>query len=249
MDEIAQKLSDIQRSTLESVPFFSYLNVEARQEAAKHLHLMVVRKGRILCAHGSEPSHVYFILDGEFVGRVYSSLGKEVWLKSWGPGDIIGALAAIDDQCSVGTVAAETNGALAKMSQAAFVSALSSSATAASWLASRFSQAARELTNRVFELSTLNVGERLNCELLRLALQAGIDHNHAILVRCPTQRDLAIRLGTHREAISRAIGHLIELDVVHFKDRHLEILDVHALAPTTHCITSGKLACRQVENP
>ncbi|WP_395660183.1 Crp/Fnr family transcriptional regulator [Aestuariivirga sp.] len=65
----------------------------------------------------------------------------------------------------------------------------------------------RRLTTRVFEFSTMAVRQRLRAELLRLAKPAaGADT--AAIASLPTHAELASRISTHREAVSRELAWL-----------------------------------------
>jgi len=61
----------------------------------------------------------------------------------------------------------------------------------------------RELDNRVLEYSTLNVGHRVSCELLRLARPDPKDPRRGVLSPAPRQAEIAARVSTSREAVVR----------------------------------------------
>jgi CRP-like cAMP-binding protein len=82
----------------------------------------------------------------------------------------------------------------------------------------------RGLTDRVFEMSALNVRARLHCELLRLA-RSRADGNDA----APTHAELANRIGTHREAVTRELAVLAEHNIIRIGRKRLEFLDVPGL--------------------
>jgi CRP-like cAMP-binding protein len=88
------------------------------------------------------------------------------------------------------------------------------------------------LTKKVFELSALNVQARIHCELLRLA-QNGERRNGSIEVRsAPTHAELANRIGTHREAVTRELGALSEQGIIRYGRHSLIILDLARLQQT-----------------
>jgi CRP-like cAMP-binding protein len=66
----------------------------------------------------------------------------------------------------------------------------------------------RRLTTRVFEFSTMAVRQRLWAELLRLAEQAAEGADAARIGSLPTHAELASRISTHREAVSREMAWL-----------------------------------------
>ena len=88
----------------------------------------------------------------------------------------------------------------------------------------------RSLTERVFEFSTLAVRGRVRTELLRLARQrpAG-DADTVVLSPAPKHAEIAHRISTHREAVTRELSRLEELGVIAREGRSLRIRDLAAL--------------------
>ena len=64
------------------------------------------------------------------------------------------------------------------------------------------------MTERVYEFSTLVVRKRLIRELLRLAEDNEQREGSASISPAPTHFDLAARISTHREAVSREMSAL-----------------------------------------
>ena len=62
------------------------------------------------------------------------------------------------------------------------------------------------LSERVFEFSTMVVQNRIHAELLRLAGEARQRHDEVVLSPAPSLSDIANRISTHREAVSRELG-------------------------------------------
>jgi hypothetical protein len=88
----------------------------------------------------------------------------------------------------------------------------------------------RILTERVFELSALNVQSRLHCELLRLGVQAGVSDNEARIRPSPTHTDLANRIGTHREGVTREMRSLVRQGLLEQFRRELVVRDIAELS-------------------
>src|SRR3546814_16278271 len=91
----------------------------------------------------------------------------------------------------------------------------------------------RLLTERIFELNTLAVRDRLHCELLRLCLAAGISDNRAVIEDAPTPSQIAARIGTHREAVNRALQPLTRKALVPPQRRRRA---VHHVAAPPHLV-------------
>jgi CRP-like cAMP-binding protein len=64
----------------------------------------------------------------------------------------------------------------------------------------------RAMTRRVGELGALDVRSRVHAELLRLARPDREDPKRAIILSPPNQSELASRINTRRETVSREIN-------------------------------------------
>jgi CRP-like cAMP-binding protein len=188
---------------------------------------MRVRKGRTIVSVGARQDHVFFLEEGEARVLLYSHSGREVSVRNLNPGDIVGELAALDGLPRSASVVALTDVRVRIMSRADFLTVMESNPAAGLWLARRLAAEVRRLTERVFELSALNVQARLHCELLRLA-RAG-DRDGLLIDPAPTHAELANRIGTHREAVTREMRALSRLNIIRSRRRSLEFVDLDAL--------------------
>ena len=170
-----------------------------------------------------------FLLTGQARVSVYSAGGKQVSFRDIKPGDIFGEMAAIDDGPRSASIEAVTRCNVAILPQQAFLAALSSCRPLMLAVLRHFSTQVRLLTARVFEFSTLAVRSRVHSELLRLAeLQAG-GKNEVLLATAPTHQDIATRISTHREAVTREFNQLERLGVIVREGRKLRIRDLALL--------------------
>jgi CRP-like cAMP-binding protein len=87
----------------------------------------------------------------------------------------------------------------------------------------------RSLSDRVVEFSTLGVSNRIHSELLRLALATGARSGRVVLSPAPKQSDVANRVSTHREAVSRELALLQRHGLVERERRKLVIVDLDEL--------------------
>src|SRR5690606_18894793 len=88
----------------------------------------------------------------------------------------------------------------------------------------------RRLSERVFEFSTLLVQNRIQAELLRLAAEGGSAQGEAVLSPAPSLSDIAGRVSTHREAVSRELSRLTSIGLLRREHGNLRITDVAKLA-------------------
>jgi CRP/FNR family transcriptional regulator, cyclic AMP receptor protein len=199
-------------------------------EFLRRAHLQRIRKDQMVVGEGTDANEVYLIQSGRVQFSLVSIHGRELILRDFGPGHIFGELAAIDGLPRSASAVALEDCQLARMSGPAFVSFLGEVPRAGLWMAQQLARRVRDLTNRTFELATLPVAARLQTELLRLAL-AGENPapDRAIIRPLPTHADLAARIGTRREAVSRELSILAHEGLVMQSGRSLEILSVARL--------------------
>ena len=87
----------------------------------------------------------------------------------------------------------------------------------------------RELTERVFDLSTLGVQNRVHAELLRLARQAGVKGNTVSIDPAPKHSDIASQVSTYREQVTREMSAMVKQGLIQRAGGALLIPDVERL--------------------
>lgn len=215
------------------IPLLKYLPDSLRTEISRRLLRIQAAKGRTLVERGSRSTDVFFLLEGRAEVLVYSSTGREVVVNTMGPGDVVGEIAALDGEPRSASVVAVSDLQVLVMRANDFMTCIESSPAAGVWLARRLASGIRRLTEQVFELSALNVQTRIHCELLRLA-QKGESHNGVIDIRpALTHAQIATRVGTHREAVTREMQALSDMGIIRYTRGSLAILDLVRLEQAT----------------
>src|SRR5262249_5502620 len=81
---------------------------------------------------------------------------------------------------------------------------------------------------RVVEFSTLPVRSRVHAELLRLARISARDPDRttAVIAPAPTHAEIASRISTHREAVTRELNELVRAKVIEKRGSALVIRDI-----------------------
>jgi len=87
----------------------------------------------------------------------------------------------------------------------------------------------RRLSERVFEFSTLVVQNRIHAELLRLAADVRQENGQALLSPAPSLSDIANRISTHREAVSRELSRLASIGLLRREGGDLRVSDLARL--------------------
>jgi CRP-like cAMP-binding protein len=199
--------------------------------------LVTARRNQILLTFGDRTTDVYVILEGRVRVELHPLSGREVILAELGAGAIIGEIAALDDQPRSATVVAISDCVLASLPGSVFREAILANPETARWMGKRLVSRIRLLTEKIFELNALAVRNRLHCELLRLALDAGIKDNRAAIEPAPTHAHLAARIGTHREAVTRELQYLTKQEIVMQERGRFVVADVAELARVVRAAT------------
>lgn len=200
------------------------LDAPSRQELISRARTLKVRKGQAVLSRGEPSNDVFVVLEGRLQAVLYSTDGREVSLRDLREGELFGELGAIDGAARSAGVVAAVDGRLLAISRETFRKVVLSSPEAALWLVRRLTWQIRGLTDRVFELSALNVRARVHCELLRMARAQSSGVKHEL-----THAELASRIGTHREAVTRELKALADQNIIRSGRRRLEVVDAPAL--------------------
>jgi CRP/FNR family cyclic AMP-dependent transcriptional regulator len=179
-----------------------------------------------------ESRDVLFIVSGR-VSAIYNTVsGREVRICDLVAGDIFGDFAAIDGEPRSADVVSAADTLVASMSADLFWDVLRHHESVCAAVLRRLTRIARGKLQRLVELSTLPVRSRVHAELLRLA-QAGApgrERTGAVIAMAPTHAEIASRIGTHREAVTRELSELARAKLIERRGSTLVIRDMEALA-------------------
>ncbi len=172
---------------------------------------------------------VFFILAGSVRTNSVSPKGREVIYSEIKAGNIFGEFSAIDGRPRSSAVSALTDCTVARMPAKAFFEFLRGNGIVATKLVELLVTKIRSMSERVFEVSALSVSERLRRELLRLAATGERQGKTIVIKPAPTHYDIAARIGSHREAVTREFNRLEAEKVLDVSRRQITILDLARL--------------------
>ena len=186
--------------------------------------------GEQILGYADASTDVLFLLTGKARVTIYSADGKAVVFVDLTPATMFGEIATIDHKPRSATVEALESSTLASLSAAQFESLLQREPSVAMATLRHVSAEVRRLSERVFEYSTLVVQNRVHAELIRLAGKTGKAAGEAVISPAPSLADIASRISTHREAVSRELSRLISVGLLRREHGSLKITDVAKLA-------------------
>lgn len=228
--------------TLSGIEFFRGLARDDRQVLASRCHAHRCAAKQQVVSYADESTDVYFIVSGHVRVTIYSVSGKEVTFRDLGAGETFGDLAAIDGKPRSATVVTLTDSFIVSMSADVFRGVLRDYPSVGMAALQELTGLVRTLCERVVELSTLGVKNRVHAELLRLAQKNMKDNNTAVISPAPTHADIAHRISTHREAVTRELSYLAHTGVLERSSGMLVINDVARLTRMVEEVLGEKVA-------
>lgn len=189
-------------------PFLDRLGTEARRDILKSASSERFRRGEFVLTQKEETGDVFFLITGLARATMFSAEGKIVAYRDMQAGDIFGELSAIDEEPRSASVVAVNDIEVARLSRIRFIRLLREEWDLNWALLTYLVGQSRIMTGRIFEFSTMLVRDRLVEELIRMGEAVADGEGYATIAPGPTHFDLAARISTHREAVSREMSRL-----------------------------------------
>lgn len=226
-DNSAMEIRQIARFRI--ISLFEDLNDAELARVAQSCIVRAYERHAQIYEEHDNANDVFFILDGSVRINSVSTEGREIIYSDLATGDIFGEFAAIDGLPRSANLVALTDCLLARMTAAKFFDLLRQNGTVSTRLVQLLVAKIRRMSERVFEVSALAVRERVRRELLRMAASGTRSGKSVVIQPAPTHYDLAARIGSHREAVTRELNRLEEEHIVEIGRRQIRIVDLALL--------------------
>lgn len=184
---------------------------------------------QVIFPRGDAANEVFFLVQGKVRITSYSIMGKQVSFRDLSVGQSLGDLAAIDGRPRSATAVAISDTLLASMTAQTYWHILMSYPPVVAACLRRLATLVRALSDRVIEYGLLPVPTRIKLELFRMAQAQMCGSNSAEIHPVPTHEEIASRVATHREAVTRELRRLAKSGIVVRQGRKLLVADVYAL--------------------
>ena len=216
-------------TALRRVPILAVLPESKLEILARDCKWRNYEASQQILSYHDPSSEVFFLASGKVRVMVYSGEGKAVVFTDLRPGAMFGEIAAIDrGPRSAGVEAIEAS-TMASLTAGQFESLLLREPAVSLATIRHVTAEVRRLSERVVEFSTLIVQNRIHAELLRLAADAGYRSGQGLLSPAPSLSDIANRISTHREAVSRELSRLGSIGLLRREGGDLRITDIARL--------------------
>jgi CRP/FNR family transcriptional regulator len=204
---------------LRGVPFLRPLDEETLREVDARCSEKIYLKNETLFLEGDPPKGLFVIREGSVKIYKIGETGREQILEIEGPGRSVAELPLFDGQPYPASCAAIEDSILLVMPARDFHALVERHPALSRAIIASLSQRLRRMVRLVQQLSLEDVRGRLAHLLLELAGPA--DH-----VDLPwTQQELASRIGTVREIVSRTLTRMAQEGIVRIEGRRIHLLD------------------------
>jgi len=226
-------------TTLASFEIFQKLDTSTRDEIAPFFKTRQYEKGQYVIGESQSNNDVFFLVSGTVFCCAFTETGRQVQFEELGAGMMFGELTAIDNMERSSDCIAISPATMAILSADNFRKLINEHEAVRSAVIHRLTYLVRLHMRKFYELSTYPVSQRIRFELLRIVAQrlpgkVGPTNESAIrLQSVPKHAEIAARIGTHREAVTRELKALEAAGVITWRTGDYVIHDVAQLTVTT----------------
>ena len=225
MDDISDVVKE-----LKHVPFFSQLGDAPLTKIARAARRKEYDKGQMVFFENDPCDGFHYVRHGSVKIYKMSSGGREHILHTFEIGDTFAEVPTFDNGLCPANAQAVEDSELLLIRKDDFEAVIRTYPEVALGLLHHFAQWLRSFTIQLENLSLKDVGARLAGYLLRLADEQGERTSDGIKINLTeNQQEIAARIGTVREIVSRTFRKFQEADLVHLKSRQLTILNIEGL--------------------
>lgn len=182
-------------------------------------------KNNILLYEGDPAGAVFLVLDGQVKITLNNEEGKEVLVTMVRPGGFVGLISALDDGAQPATAITALSSRLAKFAGDSLIAWMEREKVTHRALLRDLGERVRQAYHKIGEHALLGVKERLLYTLLEIAEREGKPEpgSEAIVFTRPTHLELAQRIGSSREVVSRLLKELLEGELLHAEGKVLRV--------------------------
>lgn len=215
--------------TLAVIDAFRNLDRASRVQIVPVCVPKIYPRSQMVIGYQEQSTGVFFIVSGSVRATVFTQRGREIAYADLTAGDMFGELSAIDGKPRTTHVVTLEESTLITIARAQFLALLETYPEIAQATLRKVAGMIRSLNDRVYEFSALDVSGRIRAELVRLAAGDTKNPRRATVPKMPTHQELANRVATHREAVSRELSRLEKEGVTRKEGQSLIINDLDRL--------------------
>jgi len=182
-------------------------------------------KGRQILSARDDTNDLLLILEGRVHVKNYSRQGRELIYSEIGAGEPFGEFSAIDGLPRAADVFAIEDTVVARMRSADLLALAASNFDFTLQLLRLLTSKSRALSDRLLEVIAVSAHDRMHFELARLAANGHREGATVTIKPAPTHYEIAARVGSHREAVTRELNRLEQLGYLRLNRGQIVIVD------------------------
>jgi CRP-like cAMP-binding protein len=210
--------------------FLERLTPSERGDLESYGRTRTLRKGAVLFHEGDDAHDVVVLLSGQVKVARGAVNGRDVILRVFDTGEVLGELSAVDGAPRSATAIALTGVDALIVPMSAFNAFLERQPRVANELLRTVVERLRDSSQRQLEFGTADALTRLCRCLVDMADRYGVDDTTGRSVRLPlAQHELAALAGLSREAVVKGLQSLRALGWIHATGRSINLIDEESL--------------------
>ena len=213
-----------EREVLRTVPIFSELSDEDITSLAKLASRKRYPKDTVVFFENEEGDFFFTILEGRIKVTILGDDGREVILSVLGPGDFFGEMALLDNEPRSATAIAVEESELLSLHRNDFQTVLNDNKSITSALIRVLSARLRLANHQISTLALLDVYGRVARVIVDMAREEGKRlRDGRIAFRRATHQEIANRIGTTRETVTRMLKDLERQGLIHVEGKEIVV--------------------------
>ncbi len=211
-----------ERELLKTVPIFAELSEADMETLARLATRRRYPKDTVVFFENDEGDALFMILEGRIRVTILGDDGREIILTVLGPGDFFGEMSLLDQEPRSATAIAAEDTELVALHRADFQGLLSENPSISAALIRVLNNRLRRANQQISTLALLDVYGRVARVILEMARDEGRRlKDGRIAFRRATHQEIANRIGTTRETVTRMLKDLERQGLIQVDGREI----------------------------
>ena len=193
-------------NVIKQIDIFEGLSNDEFDLLCQSIKTKFVKKNTLIFSKGDENNSIYILKEGNVDVFILTETGKELILSSLGEGDYFGELSLLDSELVSANIMATTDCVLISIDKRDFFQMMKNNSLVLSHVINHLCVKVRDLTDKVESFALLDVYHRFT--LLLADLSELNENGVRVIDRSLTHKNIALRIGSSREMVSRIIRDL-----------------------------------------
>jgi CRP/FNR family transcriptional regulator/CRP/FNR family cyclic AMP-dependent transcriptional regulator len=213
-----------EQELLRAVPIFSELTDQDITSLARHAIRRRYPKDAVIFFENEEGDYFFMILEGRIKVTILGDDGREVILSMLGQGDFFGEMALLDNEPRSATAIAVEESELLSLHRNDFQAVLSDNRSIMGALIRILTARLRRANHQISTLALLDVYGRVARVIVDMAREEGKRlKDGRIAFRRATHQEIANRIGTTRETVTRMLKDLERQGLIQMQGREMVV--------------------------